>query len=161
MMPLIAIMIFVWTMSFYMDTTFLALSTENPVGILTFSFVHISLLHLVINCIMLVSYWRLVRNLNMWKVIPIIVFSTLFAGLLSAKAEPTIGASALAMAILGVGVSRMPKDYMISMIIVCVVTFAFAWLIMPNFNFGIHFYSFFVSFLISITIGRCFSLQRL
>lgn len=94
----------------------MGISNDNLWGCLTYSFAHASWLHLLINCLALALMYKPIENIWLKRFMPADVYSDIFykiefafvvyvcavlAGLLAAQDIPTVGASGLAYALLG------------------------------------------------------------
>ncbi len=84
-------------------------------GCLTYSFVHTSWLHLLVNCVALASMYAPIRNLyctrfnrSGWHFLGVVYLSAVLAGLSAAATVPTLGASGMVFALLGILIMLNP-----------------------------------------------------
>lgn len=137
------------------DTSALGVRTGGAWWTLfTYSFVHLSLLHLVSNAALLVFYWRRVRLLPRWWTLCVLVSSVLLAGLLAARETPTVGASALVMAMAGVLTATFPRRQWPRMGLTVGLSFAATAMWAAQVNTAIHVYAYLFAFVASLLARR-------
>lgn len=119
----------------------------------TFSLVHANLFHIVTNSFAFVCNWRIIKKLNMYLVIPMMLFIPAVSALLSVKNIPTVGLSAVVYTMIGIITTlyqNKKAKYKLETIIIFsfIVTYVFA----PHINTLIHIYSYFIALAISYVI---------
>lgn len=154
-MPLIILLFLIYSASAYMDVSRFGIYIGCPwYNYATYSFIHENLLHLLTNSFLFLFYWRNVRQMNRYVVIPIMVFATLVSSILSVYSIPTIGMSAAVISMAGIITSTLPKRKQIKIILIfavsCMITILFA----SNINTLVHIYSFSFSLIASLTARR-------
>lgn len=154
-MWLVILMFLFYSLSYYADTSYLGIYVGCPwYNYFIFSFIHIHLLHLATNCILLLFYWRTIKNMNKYTVVPIIILATILSSILSVYNEPTIGLSASVISMAGVITATQNRKGIIKIICIfalsCLTTILFA----PHINTLIHVYSFIFSLTPSLILRR-------
>lgn len=161
-MYLIFTFLLIYSISRYADVSCLA-AYEGcaPYCYLTFHFVHTSLYHLFVNSLVIAMYWRLLRRqANNCYSIPLIAVSSVWAGILSVSATPTIGASAIAFSMVAVfcvglfferGIKNKAVIRMYAILTAFVLVQSF---FMPGINVKIHLLSFAFAAILSILFRK-------
>ena len=154
-MPLVILLFFIYSISRYMDLSQFGIHIGCPwYNYVAYSFIHINILHLLTNSVLFLFYWRNIRKMNMYIVIPIIVVATILSSILSVYSQPTIGLSATVMSMAGVITATLQRRKQLEIIILfaisCTITILFA----SNINTLIHIYSFAFSLITSLVVRR-------
>ncbi len=155
MVVFLYILVFVYTISFYFPTeTYGAYCGCEWINYLTCHIVHTHFLHLAVNAALLYLYWGKIRMMNRYVLIPVLALASIAASVLSAQNEPTIGASAIVMAMIGVITAFSPKRQKIRILAIIGMTCLITGLIAPHINTPIHAYSYAISLAASLMLGR-------
>ena len=154
-MPFIILLFFIYSINSYIDLSQLGVYTGCPwYNYITYNFIHVNLLHLLANSLLFLFYWKNIRQMNRYVVIPIIVIASTLASLLSVYSQPTIGLSAYIMSMAGIITSTLTRRTQIKIVILftlsCTITALFA----SNINTLIHINSFAFSLIASLIVGR-------
>lgn len=146
-MMLAVLLFWVYTASYYTDLTWLGVGTSLPLWhALTYSFVHTSILHLAPNAALHVYYWRFLSKMRLWKVMAAIVPAVLVSGVLARYSEPTIGASAIVFAEIGIVLACYPRKALIRPCLLLAVVFSMTAAFAPHVNTMIHIYALVISY---------------
>jgi len=96
----------------------------------------------------------MLKPFNLKIIIPVIIISSTIAATLSTYQNPTIGASAIVMSMMGLitsGLKKVPQRKVIMLVVFSfITTFFFA----PHVNTLIHVYSFSISFVTGLLLKR-------
>lgn len=118
-------------------------------------FVHTNILHLSMNSLFFLIYWRLLRSLNLRVVLPIVVVSAVVAPMLACGNTPTVGLSAVVMAMSGIiTIAFNNRSVIWRTVALLSATSVITWLFAPSINTGIHVYAFGIATLLSLAVGR-------
>lgn len=157
-MNFILILIYVYAIGECLNTKLLGYSTGSPLWtLLTFNIVHISFIHLLINSIVFLSYWRILKEfINKYVFSIMIILIPAISAYLSFPNTPTVGASAMIYTMTGIYVYSVPvpKSVLIQIWVLIITSFIFTFLFAPHVNTLIHVYSFLISYFSSVIIGR-------
>lgn len=154
-MPLVILLFFVYSISSYVDVSQFGIYTGCPwYNYVIYSFIHVNILHLLTNSLLFLFYWRNVRQMNKYVVIPIIIFATALSSVISVYSQPTIGLSAFIMSMGGIITATLQWSKQMKIVILfaisCTITILFA----SNINTLIHIYSFAFSLIASLVARR-------
>lgn len=156
-MPFILILFFFYAIGSFIDMRAFGISTTSPWWCLfTYSFVHLSFTHLLVNAFVFLSYWRKMKGIiNLYFFIPLIITVPVIAAILSAHTDITVGASGIIYAIIGIYIVAfpLPRNVLIKFITLIVLSFALT-CFLPTVNTGIHIYSFLLSLVVSLLCRR-------
>lgn len=145
-MQIIVLLIAVYIISLFADLSFLMVSTDSPWWTcLTFNFVHVSLVHLLVNSFVFYQYSKV---LNRKDALPIVLLSIIivpFAALVSAQHTPTCGFSAVISVIIGYYLPRVSRKFFFKALGLILFSYVFTFLCAGNVNTLIHILSFFPS----------------
>ena len=138
-----AILFWFFTLNYYTDPSWLGVSYGTPWWhLLTYSFVHVSLLHMLTNAAMHVYYWRFLRQLPLWRVLAAIVPAVILSAWLARQQVPTIGASAVVFAEIGIVMTYMRrKADIVRALVTLAMVFTLTGLFAPHINTLIHVYA--------------------
>lgn len=154
-MIFIVLLVYIYSIGFYYDTMQFGFYCGcDWWHYVTYSFIHTNILHLGLNSILFLMYWNRLRRFNLYIIIPIMMISPIISAVLSTYSEPTIGSSAIVMAMVGILTAGIPKSHIIK--VFCLLTFSFitTGLFAPHINTLIHVYSFLLSFAVSLLLRR-------
>lgn len=157
-MNFILILIYVYSLGECLNTKVLGYSINSPLWTLfTFNIVHISFIHLLINSIVFISYWKILKEfINKYVFTLMVILIPAISAYLSFPSIPTVGASAMIYTMTGIYMYMIPikKYILIQMWVMIILSFVFTILFAPHVNTLIHIYSFFISYFLSVIIGR-------
>jgi len=156
-MNFILLLIFIWSLGMCTDIRSFGYSFDSSwYTLFTFSYVHVSFIHLLINSCVFICYWRPMKGLiNMKLLIPMIIFIPAVSAYLSASSVPTVGASAIIMVLMGVYLTMpIPKKVVREIWILTIISFVVTFIFAPQINTLIHIYSLLLSYVISLLAGR-------
>lgn len=153
-MVFIFILILLFSVGRYIDLSSLALSTDSPFyTMLTFHFIHFKWYHLLSNLFLFVFYWRYMRVSNYRFTIPIIIVSSLLAAWVSRYATPTVGCSAIIMAMAGILVATLNRKLLLKNLLIFALSFAILACV-SHINTLIHITSFTTAFILAKAAGN-------
>lgn len=151
----IYILAFVYSISFYYHTeTYGAYYGCEWINYLTCHIIHTNILHLSVNSALLYLYWERIKMMNKYVLVPIIALSSVIAAVLSVQIEPTIGASAIVMAMIGIITAFSPKWQKVKILSIIGMTCLITGLIAPHINTPIHAYSYAISLAASLMLRK-------
>lgn len=156
-MNFILLLIFIWSLGMCTDIRLLGYSFDSPwYTLFTFSYVHVSFIHLLINSCVFICYWRSMKGLiNMKLLIPMIFFIPAVSAYFSASSVPTVGASSIIMVLMGIYLTMpIPKKVIREIWILTIISFVVTFIFAPQINTLIHIYSLLLSYVISLLAGR-------
>ena len=153
-MVFIFILILMYSVGRYIDLSCLALSTDSPLYTLfTFHFLHMKWYHLLSNLFLFTFYWRYMRVSNYRYTMPIVIFSSIIAAWFSRYDTPTVGCSAIIMAMAGILVATLNKKLLIKNLIIFTISFAILSFV-SHINTSIHIISFITALLLAKSAGN-------
>lgn len=156
-MPFILVLVFFYSVGSFIDVREFAVDTHsNWWCFFTFNLIHLSFLHLLVNSFVFLSYWRRIKNIiNLYFFIPLIVLVPALSAMLSNQNTPTLGASAMVYAVIGLYLVAfpLPKKILIKFISLIVISFSFTFFL-SSVNTSIHIYSFLISLVVSLLNRR-------
>lgn len=157
-MPVIVflyILTLVYSISFYYPVEMYGAYQGAPlINFILCHFIHINILHLIMNGSLIALYWKSLSRYNMKFVIPIVFVSSILSAYLSAQETPTIGASSIVMSMIGVLCAFFSKSNKIRINILVIATCLISGLLAQHINTYIHLYSFYISFAVSLLTRR-------
>lgn len=157
-MYFILLLVCFYAMSCTIDLSQLGVSDTSPWWtLLTYSMVHLSFIHLLINSIAFMSYWRILkRYFNTYAVLCIAVFTSVISAYLGKAAIPTVGASAVIYSMAGTYIAAVPSlpKGKVKFFLMVIISFIFTGLFAQSINTDIHIYSFFISAAVSLLTRR-------
>lgn len=154
-MWMIVFLFLVFSMNSYLDLSGYGIYIGcHWINYITYMFIHTNIIHLMTNSALFIFYWPMVRHMNVWVVMPIVVVSSLCASLLSVYEQPTVGLSAVIMSMAGIISSTLPMKRMRNTIVTVSVTFLITMVFAEQINTLIHVYSYFFSLLLSLAANR-------
>lgn len=154
-MIFIILLVFIYTINSYYDITQFGMYNGCEWWhFITYSLIHTNILHLGLNVGLFLLYWNRLRYFNLYIIIPIITISSILSGVLSTYPEPTIGASAIIMSMIGIITAGMQKRYFLKVILLLIFSFITTGLFAPHINTLIHVYSFIFSLAVSLLFRR-------
>lgn len=139
------VLVFFWSISRYCDLSFMAVSSDSPWWtFFSYSFCHVNIFHLFVNCWAIASIYKSLRHLKS-HALAIAVFFVPFAAALACRLlmsfNPTIGASAIVFGFLGIFIAEYdivrPFRVYSSIALSLIVPFLF-----PQINAVMHAFSF-------------------
>ena len=145
-MIFIIFLVFIYSIGFYCDTTQLGIYN----GCEWWNYIF----HLSINSALFLFYWRRLRNFNLYIIIPILIITSILSAIFATYQEPTVGASAIVLSMVGVITAGVEHRYMPKIILLLAFSFLTTGLFAPHINTLIHVYSFLISFAISLLSRR-------
>ncbi len=155
-MILVLLLIFIWSLGCSMDIRVLGCSISSPWWtIFTFSIVHLSFVHLLINSSLFMLYWKQMKGIiNLKILIPILIMVPAISVMFSISAKPTVGLSSIVYCMLGVYMAsfKIYKPFQAWFIII--FSFIFTFIFARGVNTPIHIYSYFISYALSRFAGR-------
>ena len=147
-MYLILILIYICSISRFIDLTFLGVSKSSEWWTyITYNFIHLSFLHLAINSIAFYSYWRIVKRFfPLYVIIPILLCVSAISAFFCSSDTPTIGLSSIVYSLLGIYIPLMlyKKDRYKTYALV-LVSFIVSMCFITKINTPIHIMSFLLS----------------
>lgn len=154
-MIFVIILTFVYSISFYYNTSQFGVSEGcDWWNLITYSFIHTSIIHLIINSSLFLLYWNRIKNLNLYIVIPILIVTPIMSASLSLFQKPTVGASAIVMAMIGIITVGLPKRQILKIVVLIAFSFVTTALFASHINTLIHVYSFIFSSMVSLVLKR-------
>lgn len=162
-MAFILLLILVFALSQFIDCTPLAVTIHSSWWqYITFNLCHVSLLHLILNCAAILVYWAVLRKLvNRYILFIVIAVSSVLSALLGSCETPTMGASAICYAMIGVylvgvynGHVCISRSAKIEFLSILFLSFIASWLFAPSINTPMHVYAFSAAFILSLTCER-------
>ena len=148
-MIFIIFLVFIYSIGFYCDTTQLGIYNGCEWwNYITYSFVHTNFFHLSINSALFLF------NFNLYIIIPILIITSILSAIFATYQEPTVGASAIVLSMVGVITAGVEHRYMPKIILLLAFSFLTTGLFAPHINTLIHVYSFLISFAISLLSRR-------
>lgn len=157
-MPFVLILIYVYALTSAVDIHPLAYSQSSDwYTCITYSFVHFSFFHLLINSFVFITYWRSFEGvLRRSFTVPLMMAVPIVSALISGCIYPTAGASAIVYAMTGIYVVCFPlsRGLMIRFLSVIVFSFLITFLFAHQVNTSIHVISFLLSVLIAYPLRR-------
>lgn len=153
-MVFLFILVLMFSVGRFVDLSGLALSTSSPIYTLfTFHFLHMNGWHLCSNIFLFVFYWRYIRWSNYRWSMPIIVCSSLLAACMSRYDTPTVGCSAIIMAMAGVLVATLNFKLQFKNAMILLAAFAIT-SFMEHINTSMHLWAFFSALLLARCAGN-------
>lgn len=153
-MVFVLLLFFVYSISNYIDLSEYGIYNGCPaLNYILYNFIHIDLLHLVINCFFFILYFNKIKFISIWQKIIMLSIIPIIAGILSTYDTPTVGASSIIMCMAGMLTAHFRKQDIIRVISLFSITFCFTFFFC-HINTLIHMYSFWISFLISFLYAR-------
>lgn len=154
-MIFIIFLVFIYSIGFYCDTTQLGIYNGCEWwNYITYSLIHINFFHLSINSALFLFYWRRLRNFNLYIIIPIMTITPILSAIFATYQEPTVGASAIVLSMVGIITAGIEQRYMPKIILLLAFSFLTTGLFAPHINTLIHVYSFLISFAVSLLFRR-------
>lgn len=154
-MLFVILLVYVYSVSFYFDTTQFGVYAGASVwNLIFYNLIHTNILHLIINSSLFLLYWGRLKHCNLRIVIPILVVSPIIAGVFASYAQPTIGASAIIMSMTGILLAGMTRWQTLKLLGLLTFSFITTGLFAPHINTLIHVYSFVFSSAVSILLRR-------
>jgi len=156
-MYLILVLILLYSMSRFFDMSFLSACDHGEwYQYFTFQLVHTSFLHLLVNVIVIYLYWRVIKkNTIGWISILIVATSSTLSGYLGADL-PTIGASSIAFALVGIYLvwiwGTLPKKDTLKFYAITALFIAIPPVINHNLAFMVHIYALAISVSLSLIL---------
>lgn len=155
MIAFLYILAFIYSISFYYPVeAYGAYCGCGWINYLACNIIHTNLLHLILNCTLLYVYWGKIKMMNRYILIPILALSSIAASMLSVQNEPTIGASAIVMAMIGVITAFSSKPQKMRILAIVGITCLITGLIAPHVNTLIHACSYTISLVASFLMRR-------
>jgi hypothetical protein len=99
-------------------------------------------------------YWKRLRDFNLYIIIPILTITSILSAIFATYQEPTVGASAIVLSMVGIITAGIERHYMPKVILLLAFSFLTTGLFAPHINTLIHVYSFLISFAISLLSRR-------
>lgn len=157
-MYFILLLVYFYAISYVMDLSSLGVSDGSPWWTLfTYNVIHISFIHLLVNSIVFVSYWGILKRfLNVYMVICISLFASVVSAYLGSASVPTVGASAVIYSFSGIYMTSipLPKREMVKFVLMILASFIFTGLFAQGVNTEIHIYSFVISIVAGLLARR-------
>lgn len=157
-MPFILILVFIYSISKYVDITPLSVySGASWYQYLTYNLCHCSFLHLTTNSFVFLLYWKKIikPHTNLYFSIPTIILSSVAAAVLAISETPTMGASSICYSMIAIYATGMNNPYHISLyerkrfLIILLISF-FITFFFSNINTLLHVYSVLITTLICL-----------
>ncbi len=149
----IIILVYVFSIGQYMDLSQYGIYEGCPlINLLTFHFIHANFIHLLLNCIFIGIYYRLIKPIGTKYIYPILLTVPVIAGYFSMYETPTVGSSAIVMSMLGILVAYLQRKQQIRTLIILSISCAITGLFAQHINTTIHIYSFSISFVLSLLL---------
>lgn len=157
-MYFILLLIYFYAISSVVDLSSLGVSDSSPWwSLFTYNLVHFSFIHLLVNSITFISYWRILkRYLNIYIVLVVSIFVPAVSAYWGCYSIPTVGASAVIYTLIGIYTVVIPlaKRELVKSLFLILFSFIFTGLFVQSINTNIHIYSFGLSVVISLLTRR-------